>query len=1122
MSRCFFVIILLLLFTAQKSLAQVSDIKCFYVKTNTVLHDSLTIIPGSAFLSSEGEGNSFIILPEGNSVLIKTIEDSIQICYKTLQFDLGKTYFNRSLQIYDSQAVFKDPPNFNAQENFSPIKKDDLTHQGAITRGFTVGNQQSLTMQSRMNLQLEGRLNNDLQVSAHITDQQVPYLPEGNSQYLRDYDHVSVKLYNDKFSLEAGNQQWRNKNSYFGNYNRNVEGARIQLFRDGKNGRSTTTIGGASARGKFSRQNLEVQDGVSGPYRIPRPSASQSVVILPGTENVFLDGKELIRGYDNDYTIDYNQGEISFTNNIILTRFSRLIIEFEYTQLTYQQTSITAEHVYNSEKGSGFFHYYRQHDNPRQSLGVDLKPSELSLIANEEPVNNLIFIPSADSIGYQDNQLMYAKKDTAVEGRSYNIYYYSINPELAHYRLSFRESNQGNYIIKSYSAAGRIYEWISPVNGIPQGDYEPVIAVNPPETRQILSFGGHRSIGDFTNVGAEYTTSVINNNNLNNKTSNGGALRLFYEVNDRPLNFLTGYDLSHILEVQWVNKDFNSLERFRSVEFDRLWLINDSIRSNELLLKGLVKVQKSEDKYYQYDLNRRYQENFLGWYHGFKVKERWKNFTTEADVTLVESERGNVTSDWFNYNFDVNYKAGNWQPGIKILSEKNQILLHDSLYASKNAFKERQLYVNHFNSNIRDFSLLYAVREDQLPLDGELEDFSRSHTLTAASKLKNFDARMNYRKLSYMGISDSEDMLSGDMKWRTNLFNKVVQQEIGYGISQGRELSKAFEYMQVIPGEGTHAWRDLDNDNIKDIDEFFEAINIDERNYIKILIPTNDYLPAYETRFSYRGDYGFPAKWKTSEGLENFLSRVAGSLNYQSERKTSSDDWIERLWLFNEEAENDLLISDRTVLNGKIYLKRSHEKFSGSLQYRGFSRKQWFQAGFQEGEKDEWSVNFTYSINSDLDFLFEGAILEEEANVTFSERGSYQLKGWQVNPELVFLINSQWQISGSYQLQQKEAVEFADGFAIHNQARLNTKYNRKNMFLASDIRFIHIEFEGDQNTATGYTLLDAMQPGQNIYWQLNLQQKLTKVLRLSLFYDGRKPEEMDAIHMGRIQVTALF
>ncbi len=73
---------------------------------------------------------------------------------------------------------------------------------------------------------MEGNLSEDLKVSAVITDQNIPYQPEGNTQQIRDFDNVFIKLYNDQFEVIAGDIVLQNpvKESYFLKYYKNVQG----------------------------------------------------------------------------------------------------------------------------------------------------------------------------------------------------------------------------------------------------------------------------------------------------------------------------------------------------------------------------------------------------------------------------------------------------------------------------------------------------------------------------------------------------------------------------------------------------------------------------------------------------------------------------------------------------------------------------------------------------------------------------------------------------------------------------------------------------------------------------------------------------------------------------------
>ena len=94
-----------------------------------------------------------------------------------------------------------------------------------------------------------------------------------------------------------------------------------------------------------------------------------------------------------------------------------------------------------------------------------------------------------------------------------------------------------------------------------------------------------------------------------------------------------------------------------------------------------------------------------------------------------------------------------------------------------------------------------------------------------------------------------------------------------------------------------------------------------------------------------------------------------------------------------------------------------------------------------------------------------------------------------------------------------------------NEARKSTSFKyakaaNKNIDLA--IRYTHIDFNGIENSAVGYELLKALQPGKNITWTLSWQQKLFQGLQMNIFYEGRKSGDLDIIHIGRMQVMAMF
>jgi hypothetical protein len=49
-----------------------------------------------------------------------------------------------------------------------------------------------------------------------------------------------------------------------------------------------------------------------------------------------------------------------------------------------------------------------------------------------------------------------------------------------------------------------------------------------------------------------------------------------------------------------------------------------------------------------------------------------------------------------------------------------------------------------------------------------------------------------------------------------------------------------------------------------------------------------------------------------------------------------------------------------------------------------------------------------------------------------------------------------------------------------------------------------------------------LKPGTNLTWSLIWQQKIIDGLQMNLSYEGRKSGTLDTIHVGRMQIMALF
>jgi hypothetical protein len=139
---------------------------------------------------------------------------------------------------------------------------------------------------------------------------------------------------------------------------------------------------------------------------------------------------------------------------------------------------------------------------------------------------------------------------------------------------------------------------------------------------------------------------------------------------------------------------------------------------------------------------------------------------------------------------------------------------------------------------------------------------------------------------------------------------------------------------------------------------------------------------------------------------------------------------------------------------------------------------------------------------------------------------NFRIQGHEISPELSYQPTNTVRLAATYAYTRKENVlnktETPESGQFHElglETRLSQVSKRT---LTGTLRYITVAFTGNENSAIGYELLNALRPGNNVTWNFILQQRLTNGLNIALNYDGRKPQGRGAIHMGRMQVSVLF
>ena len=363
-----------------------------------------------------------------------------------------------------------------------------------------------------------------------------------------------------------------NRKSRFINFNKKVQGLSTN-FNFGKEGNQTNVFASAAlVRGQYAKSSFVGQEGNQGPYKLRGSNGELFILVVSGSERVYVNGILLKRGENNDYIIDYNAGEIIFTSLFPITSEMRINIEYQFSDRNYSRfvTYFGASHERDSWSiGSNV---YSESDLKNQSLQQNLSAEQAQILVNAGDDNNLMTAPSAYLDEYSENKILYKKE--IVDGVETFVYSNDPNEVLYNVKFSLVGEKQGNYELSSGIAIGKIYQYIAPIGGIKQGNYEPITRLIAPTKIQIATVFGKFNPSEKTTVDFE---AAISNNDLNlfSTIDDNDNQGLAGKINAKQRLFTRKWQVDAFANYQFVQKEFRTIERLYTIEFDRDWNTRD-------------------------------------------------------------------------------------------------------------------------------------------------------------------------------------------------------------------------------------------------------------------------------------------------------------------------------------------------------------------------------------------------------------------------------------------------------------------------------------------------------------------------------------------------------------------
>jgi len=1128
MKKGFFLVFLLSMTTLS---AQISKnkllVKSFKIKNDTIKIDSVSI---SAFDFKIFQKDTLINpskyrIDFSKAQLIFKNSNQNKLDSVKIQYTPYPNFLTKKYKLFDKKLIVNNnsSPNLyslttnETKRNTKPF--EGLNAVGNITRGLTIGNNQNGVVNSSLDLQIAGKLSDRVTLKGAIIDTNIPIQENGNTYKLNEFDRVFIELFSKNWKITAGDIYLNNNETKYLNFNKKVSGLAVNATIKNKHSKIDLETSGAVVRGKYKKAQFVGVEGNQGPYKLNDLNNNTYILILSGTEKIYVNGQLLKRGENNDYTIDYNNAELTFNTTFPITANMRITAEFQFNDSVFTRF-ITYNNIHFKSKKlavSGYF--YNENDVKNQPLEQDLTDAQKQILADAG--NNLtkMVSPSAYIDTYSENKILYRK---TLLGTS-EIFEYATNENdvLYHVSFSFVGTNLGSYQLKEVIAIGKVYEYI----GENLGDYNPVIQLTAPNKLQVAVFKAHYQPSTKTFINAETAFSVNDANlfsKIDDKNNNGFAT----QFNWKQILFSKKWELKSSLSLDYINANFKSVERVQNIEFNRDWNITTLIGNQQLITTELQFFNKKNSSINYAFENLTLGNGFAGNKHHLFGNIIHNNFAINFDGSVLDNASDIRKGTFSRYHIATNYNLGKSWIGTRFIGENNvQTSILTQL--KENISHKFNGYEGYFG--IGDSTKIFTkigmkFRTTDSIQNNKFARVNKSKTYylnsnLIKSKTARLTAFLNYRTVKNINFKN-EESLNSRLVYQQQLFHQFLNFSTVYQTLSGTLPQQDYSYLKTEPGQGYYTWIDYNNNGIKELNEFEIAQFPDQAEYLRIILPTVNYIATHQNKFTQT--IGLNAQqWSGKKGLKKTLSHFNNQTYILINNKQLKQPKKFNLNPFDINNLNVLALNYH--FTNSIYFNKGKKYFTTSYSYQKSKNVSTTTIDNLTNNLQVQQFTFEHQIGKFWLFYINGNQSKNKTNSLNYTNRNFELKNYTIAPKLSYYYNQNTYFSIFYEFKNKEnLIQNFEELKLHKFGfEFNSANNLKNSFKIT-LNLFNNTFKGNTNSPVGYQMLEGLQAGKNYTWSLLFHRKLNSFLHLNLNYLGRKSETSNSIHTGSVQLKAVF
>jgi len=489
-------------------------------------------------------------------------------------------------------------------------------------------------------------------------------------------------------------------------------------------------------------------------------------------------------------------------------------------------------------------------------------------------------------------------------------------------------------------------------------------------------------------------------------------------------------------------------------------------------------------------------------------------------------------NQFVRHRADISQQLGWIRIGYKDDHELNTFRT-DILEQNSYQFFDYQFYIANGDSIKNNYKVFYRERYDQRSDSTALRAAAKARSIGSEFGFTNWkNHRLNvitaYRELR---VTDStliqeapENSLLGRVEYQMDIFKGAISMNNFYEVGSGLELKREFLYIQVNDGQGVYTWVDYNNDGVKDLNEFEIAQFIDQASYIRVFTPSNEYVKTYSNELNQSIHIRPERVWGRSKGVKKFLARFSDQARVRISRKTNYFTGVRAFNPFITEVADSNLISTNSNIRNSLFFNRTSSVFGMEYNVQNVQSKTLLASGFDSRSNRFNEIGLRLNLKKKFTVKLSAKQGEKVAEADYTSGRDYRLNYVFVEPSLIYQPNTVFRTAIEARFSNKlNAEELGGEESTVYEIGLDTKLSRREKgILQANVKMLSITYDGQQNSALGFEMLEALKPGINYTWGLGYQRIIAKNLQLSIQYQGRKSEDNRAIHSGGMEVRAFF